>query len=36
VTLIKHAGLLIKDQGSYLLILPVFGKIFLFIDDYTP
>jgi N-acyl-phosphatidylethanolamine-hydrolysing phospholipase D len=36
VTLIKHAGLLIKDQDSYLLIDPVFGKIFWFIDDYTP
>ena len=36
VTLIKHAGLLIKDQDSYLLIDPVFQKIFWFIDDFTP
>lgn len=36
VTLIKHAGLLIKDQDTYLLIDPVFQKIFWFIDDFTP
>ena len=36
VTLIKHAGLLIKDRDDYLLIDPVFGKIFWFIDDFTP
>ncbi len=36
VTLIKHAGLLIKDQDIYLLIDPVFAKIFWFIEDFTP
>lgn len=36
VTLIKHAGLLIKDVDEYLLIDPVFDKIFWFIDDFTP
>lgn len=36
VTLIRHAGILIKDLDSYLLIDPVFGKIFWFIDDFSP
>lgn len=36
ITFIKHAGFLIKDQESYLLIDPVFGKIFWFIEDFTP
>jgi len=36
VTLVKHAGLLIKDQDAYLLLDPVFGKIFWFIEDFTP
>jgi L-ascorbate metabolism protein UlaG (beta-lactamase superfamily) len=36
ITLIKHAGLLIKDVDSYLLIDPVFDKIFWFIKDFTP
>ncbi len=36
VTLIRHAGIMIKDQDSYLLIDPVFGKIFWFIEDFSP
>ncbi|MBW2131679.1 MAG: MBL fold metallo-hydrolase [Deltaproteobacteria bacterium] len=36
VTFLKHAGMLIKDEGRYLLIDPVFGGIFWFIKDFTP
>lgn len=36
VTLIRHAGILIKDLDRYLLIDPVFGKMFWFIEDFSP
>ncbi len=36
ITFLKHAGLLIKDRGEYLLIDPVWDKLFWFIYDFTP
>lgn len=36
VTFIKHASVMIKDQDQYILVDPVFGKIFRFIDDFSP
>lgn len=36
ITFLKHAALLIKDQGRHLLVDPVFGGLFPFIRDFTP
>lgn len=36
VTFIKHSTLMIKDMDQYILIDPVFSKIFWFIKDFTP
>jgi len=36
VTFIKHASVMIKDEDRYILVDPVFDKIFWFIDDFTP
>ena len=36
VTYLKHATVLIKDVDAYILIDPVFGGLFWFIEDYTP
>jgi L-ascorbate metabolism protein UlaG (beta-lactamase superfamily) len=36
ITLIKHAGLLIKDVDAAILVDPVFGGLFWFIDDFSP
>ena len=36
VTFLKHAGLLIKDRGDYLLVDPVFFDLFWFIKDFSP
>lgn len=36
ITLIKHAGLYIKDRDAYILIDPVFGGLFWFIEDFSP
>jgi L-ascorbate metabolism protein UlaG (beta-lactamase superfamily) len=36
MTLIKHAGVLIKDADASLLIDPVFNGLFWFIDDFSP
>jgi len=36
ITFIKHATLLIKDAGRYILIDPVFLGLFPFIRDFTP
>ena len=36
VTFLKHASLLIKDRGRYLLIDPVFSDLFWFIKDFSP
>jgi L-ascorbate metabolism protein UlaG (beta-lactamase superfamily) len=36
VTFIKHASIMINDLDRYILVDPVFDKIFWFIDDYTP
>jgi len=36
VTFIKHASVMIRDGDRYILVDPVFDKIFWFIDDYTP
>ncbi len=36
ITFLKHAGVLIQDQGCVMLIDPVFNGIFGFIRDYTP
>jgi len=36
VTFLKHASVLIKDAGSYILIDPIFGHISRFIKDFTP
>ena len=36
VTFIKHASLLIRDQGRTILIDPVFGGLFPLIRDYSP
>ncbi len=36
VTFLKHASVLIRDEGTSLLIDPVFWKIFWFIRDFTP
>ena len=36
VTWLKHATLLIKDAGEYLLVDPVFSNMFFGIRDFTP
>jgi len=36
VTFLKHAGLLIKDEGTLIAVDPVFSEIFRFIKDFTP
>jgi L-ascorbate metabolism protein UlaG (beta-lactamase superfamily) len=36
VTFIRHACVLIQDQGRYLLVDPVFFDIFWFIKDFSP
>jgi len=36
VTFIKHSTLMIKDLDQYILIDPIFYKIFWFVKDYTP
>ena len=36
VTFIKHSALMIKIDGRYLLVDPVFGEIFGFIKDFSP
>ena len=36
VTFVKHASVMIKDQDRYILVDPVFSKIFRFIKDFTP
>lgn len=36
ITFLKHAGLLIKDHGTPILIDPVFEDIFWFIKDFSP
>jgi N-acyl-phosphatidylethanolamine-hydrolysing phospholipase D len=36
ITLIKHAGILIKDVDAFILIDPVFGGLFWFIEDFSP
>lgn len=36
ITLIKHAGILIKDVDAFILIDPVFDELFWFIEDFSP
>jgi N-acyl-phosphatidylethanolamine-hydrolysing phospholipase D len=36
VTFLKHAGILIKDVGSYLLVDPIFSDLLWFIEDFSP
>lgn len=36
ITLIKHAGILIKDKDAFLLVDPVFDGMFWFIKDFSP
>jgi L-ascorbate metabolism protein UlaG (beta-lactamase superfamily) len=36
ITFMKHASVMIKDIDRYILIDPVFSKIFWFIKDFTP
>ena len=36
ITLVKHAGILIKDDDAFILVDPVFGGLFWFIDDFSP
>jgi len=36
VTFLKHASVIIKDQGQVVLLDPVFSEIFPFIKDFTP
>lgn len=36
ITFLKHAGLLINDAGSYLLVDPIFSDLAWFIDDFSP
>lgn len=36
VTFVKHATLMIKIEGRYLLVDPVFNDIFWFIKDFSP
>lgn len=36
VTFLKHAGIMIKDQGTYVLIDPVLWGLSRFIKDFTP
>jgi L-ascorbate metabolism protein UlaG (beta-lactamase superfamily) len=36
VTYLKHASVLIKDVDAYILVDPIFGGIFWFIEDFTP
>jgi len=36
ITLIKHAGLLIEDVDAAILVDPVFGGLFWFIEDFSP
>jgi L-ascorbate metabolism protein UlaG (beta-lactamase superfamily) len=36
VTFLRHAGILIKDADSYLMVDPVFSGLSWFIEDFTP
>ena len=36
VTFVKHAAVMIKDEDRYILVDPVFSKIFWFIKDFSP
>jgi N-acyl-phosphatidylethanolamine-hydrolysing phospholipase D len=36
VTFLKHAGILIKDIDSYLLVDPIFSGLSWFIEDFSP
>jgi len=36
ITLIKHAGLLLQDGDAAILIDPIFGGLFWFIEDFSP
>jgi len=36
ITLLKHAGILIKDDPQYLLIDPIFGRLSHFLPDFSP
>ena len=36
ITLVKHAGLLIQDDDVTILVDPVFGGLFWFIEDFSP
>jgi L-ascorbate metabolism protein UlaG (beta-lactamase superfamily) len=36
VTFLKHASVLIKDAGSYLLVDPIFSEINWMIEDFSP
>ena len=36
ITLLKHAGILIKDDDALILVDPVFGGLFWFIEDFSP
>ena len=36
VTYLKHAAVLIKDVDAYILIDPIFGGVFWFIEDFSP
>jgi L-ascorbate metabolism protein UlaG (beta-lactamase superfamily) len=36
ITLIKHAGILIKDADAHILIDPIFNGLLWFIEDFSP
>lgn len=36
MTFLKHASVMIKDEGRYLIVDPIFGDLFWFIKDFTP
>jgi L-ascorbate metabolism protein UlaG (beta-lactamase superfamily) len=36
ITYLKHASIMLKDQGRYLIVDPIFDDIFWFIKDFTP
>ncbi len=36
ITYVKHATILIKDIDTYILVDPIFGDIFWFIEDFSP
>jgi N-acyl-phosphatidylethanolamine-hydrolysing phospholipase D len=36
ITFLKHAGILIKDVGTYLLVDPMFSGLSWFIEDFSP